>query len=81
MSVEHVETRRQTLGSQNREPRKVKWVEVELTRVLKIMSDGISQACTLQMMKSQYKLFALKDSLSQNIPSILVFLPDPGAHT
>ena len=45
----------------------------ELTRVLKIMLDGISQGVRAFIDEIRMPPFAVENSLSRNVPSILVF--------
>jgi hypothetical protein len=45
------------------------------------MLNGICQGMRAFAEKVRIKLFAVKDSLRQNIPSAPVFLSDPGADT
>jgi hypothetical protein len=45
------------------------------------MLDGISQGVRFFIDEIRIQPFAVENSLSRNVPSILVSLRDPGAHT
>jgi hypothetical protein len=48
---------------------------------LRIVLDGISKGARAFADEIGIQLLAIKDSLSEDIPSILVSLRNPGAHT